>query len=287
MRISDLAEITGTTPRTVRYYHQIGLLPVPPSPHGYREYGFDHVARMLRIRWVAEGGVPLDRLPDFIAGTGRGTPTSTAADLEAALDAVTARIAELTAQRERVERLLQIVRSGSALTPLPVPLVRLYEEIEKRTKDEAVRRGVRGERDLLEIAAYRGALPDAVTAFAMKLDDAAIDEAIALFAELQHLGERIADLSADDAAAATDDLAARTLGLVVRAGGLDLIEALSPFEGGLPPAIGELVGLVFPDPLYRHFIAAVAARLGLLGPSAARAGGPSRTASTPAEVAGP
>lgn len=282
MRISQLAEITGTTPRTVRYYHQIGLLPVPPSPHGYRDYGFEHVARMLHIRWVADGGVPLDRLPDFM---GRDTSADAAADLQAALEAVTRRIEELTAQREHVARLLEIVESGSALTPLPLPLVRLYDEIENRTSDEALRRGIRGERELLEVAAYRGVLPDAVTAFAMNFYGPTLEEALELFGELQHLGERAPQLPAGGVAAAIDSLAERTVDLIARAGGLGLVEIISRFEGNLPPAVVELITLVFPEPVHRLFLTEVAERAGLLAQSQPSGGG-SRTApdSAAAEV---
>ncbi|HKU12124.1 MAG TPA: MerR family transcriptional regulator [Sinomonas sp.] len=262
MRISQLAELTGTTPRTVRYYHQIGLLPVPPSPHGYRDYGFEHVARMLHIRWVAEGGVPLERLPDFI-GDGLGSADNAAADLRAALGAVSARVEELTAQREHVARLLRIVESGEVLTPLPPLLVRLYDEIENRAGDEAVRRGIRGERELLEVAAYRGVLPEAVVSFAANLSGETIDEALELFGELQHLGERIAGLPEEEAGAAVESLAERTVGLILRAGGPDLVGIIAQFDAGLPPAIAELVWLVFPQPVHRLFLAAVAERAGI------------------------
>ncbi|MDJ0459680.1 MerR family transcriptional regulator [Arthrobacter sp. NQ7] len=286
MRISQLAEITGTTPRTVRYYHQIGLLPVPSSRHGYRDYGFEHVARMLHIRWVADGGVPLDRLPDFIGVGGSSTSADAAADLEAALEAVTRRIEELTVQQAHVARLLRIVESGSALTPLPLPLVRLYEEIENRTSDEAVRRGIRGERELLEVAAYRGVLPEAVTAFAVNFYGSTLEEALELFGELQHLGERTEGLSAGDVAAAIDSLAARTVELIARAGGMDLADLISPFEGHVPPDIMELVTLVFPGHVHRLFLTAVTERAGILAQSRP-SGGSSRTApdSTAAEVA--
>lgn len=286
MRISQLAEITGTTPRTVRYYHQIGLLPVPPSPHGYRDYGFEHVARMLHIRWVTDGGVPLDQLPDFIM---RDSSADAAEDLKAALEAVSRRIKELTAQREHVARLLEIVESGSALTPLPSPLVRLYDEIENHTSDEALRRGIRGERELLEVAAYRGVLPEAVTAFAMNFYGSTLEEALALFGELQHLGEEAAQLPEGDVAAAIDDLADRTIELIVRAGGVGVVDVISRFEGNVPPSVVELVTLVFPEHIHTLFLTALAERAGVLAQSQPSGGGtgPAAPGSAAAGVAGP
>ena len=52
MRVKELAQIAGTTPRAVRHYHHLGLLEIPPTVRGRREYGVEHVVRLLRIRWL-------------------------------------------------------------------------------------------------------------------------------------------------------------------------------------------------------------------------------------------
>lgn len=70
MRISDCADLTGTTVRTIRYYHQIGLLPVPEVRGGRRDYGLDHAARILRIRWLAEAGLALEGIAEMFAQRG-------------------------------------------------------------------------------------------------------------------------------------------------------------------------------------------------------------------------
>ena len=46
MHVKELARIAGTTPRAVRYYHHLGLLEIPPTVRGRREYGVEHVARL-------------------------------------------------------------------------------------------------------------------------------------------------------------------------------------------------------------------------------------------------
>ena len=45
MRIGDVARLAGTTPRTIRYYEEIGLLPdAPARPSGqHRLYGFSPI----------------------------------------------------------------------------------------------------------------------------------------------------------------------------------------------------------------------------------------------------
>ena len=54
MRVTQIADLAGTTPRAVRHYHRLGLLEVPPTVRGRREYGVEHLAWFLRIRWLAE-----------------------------------------------------------------------------------------------------------------------------------------------------------------------------------------------------------------------------------------
>ena len=41
LRIGEVAELTGTTPRTIRYYEEIGLLPRPPSAQAGRHRLYD------------------------------------------------------------------------------------------------------------------------------------------------------------------------------------------------------------------------------------------------------
>ena len=62
MRVAEIAELTGTTVRTVRYYHSLGLLPVPAERGGWRDYELGHVARLSRIRWLVQAGVSLETI---------------------------------------------------------------------------------------------------------------------------------------------------------------------------------------------------------------------------------
>lgn len=61
MRVSDAAKIAGCSVRTVRYYHNLGLLPVPTKQRGpWRDYEFADVARLIQIRSMAQAGMRLD-----------------------------------------------------------------------------------------------------------------------------------------------------------------------------------------------------------------------------------
>ncbi|TDN92801.1 MerR family transcriptional regulator [Microbacterium sp. BK668] len=67
LTIGQLASYAGVTVRTVRHYHQIGLLPEPERDHsGYRSYDTAAVVRLIRIRVLAEAGVPLARVQQLL-----------------------------------------------------------------------------------------------------------------------------------------------------------------------------------------------------------------------------
>jgi DNA-binding transcriptional MerR regulator len=70
LRIGSFAELTGTTPRTIRYYEEIGLLPCP-SQRGqgqhrcYTQADVDRVKEIVRLRDLL--GVSLEQLARFLA----------------------------------------------------------------------------------------------------------------------------------------------------------------------------------------------------------------------------
>jgi DNA-binding transcriptional MerR regulator len=60
LTIGQLAEHCGVTVRAIRHYHRIGLLPEPArDASGYRRYGAQSVVALVRIKVLAEAGVPL------------------------------------------------------------------------------------------------------------------------------------------------------------------------------------------------------------------------------------
>jgi len=103
MRSKDIAELAGVTPRALRHYHQIGLLPEPPRDrNGYRHYGVPDLIRLLRIKSLAATGVALSDMPSFLKKI-RG---ASANDLLAALDQqLLGQINRLQQQRQLVARL--------------------------------------------------------------------------------------------------------------------------------------------------------------------------------------
>jgi DNA-binding transcriptional MerR regulator len=67
LTIGQLASYAGVTIRAVRHYHQIGLLAEPArDASGYRTYDAAAVVRLIRIRTLAEAGVPLARVREVL-----------------------------------------------------------------------------------------------------------------------------------------------------------------------------------------------------------------------------
>ncbi|MFF5305859.1 MerR family transcriptional regulator [Streptomyces sp. NPDC013161] len=67
LTISRLAAYAGVTVRAVRHYHQVGLLPEPERDRsGYRTYDAAAVVRLIRIRALADAGVPLARVQELL-----------------------------------------------------------------------------------------------------------------------------------------------------------------------------------------------------------------------------
>ncbi|MFG3259741.1 MerR family transcriptional regulator [Streptomyces sp. NPDC048172] len=59
----QLAELADTSVRTVRHYHDVGLLAQPERrPNGYKSYGVDHLTRLLWIRRLTDLGFTLSQI---------------------------------------------------------------------------------------------------------------------------------------------------------------------------------------------------------------------------------
>jgi DNA-binding transcriptional MerR regulator len=70
LRIGEVAERTGTTPRTIRYYEEIGLLPAPGERQlgkhrCYTEADVERVREILRLRNLL--GLSLEQLSQLLA----------------------------------------------------------------------------------------------------------------------------------------------------------------------------------------------------------------------------
>jgi len=192
MRVAEIAELTGTTVRTVRYYHSLGLLPVPGERGGWRDYDLSHVARLSRIRWLVQAGVSLEtikRVLDEPEATGvEQTDDAPAAgsvveDLAEALIAVEEHLAEVTGQRDMLAGLLERARTGATVSPMSPRMAAFFDRLEQAAPDEATRCAVRKERDLTDLACYRGQMPPEAEFLFVDPDPRYDAESLALYSQ--------------------------------------------------------------------------------------------------------
>ncbi len=66
-RIGELAEKAGVTPRTLRYYEDLGLLePTERKASGFRYYGEEALARLQKIDAFKRLGLSLEEIAELI-----------------------------------------------------------------------------------------------------------------------------------------------------------------------------------------------------------------------------
>jgi len=76
MKIGELAQETGISTKTIRYYEDIKLLPAPSrEPNGYRTYEDESVERLLFIRDAQATGLTLAEIASILDLRGRGETT--------------------------------------------------------------------------------------------------------------------------------------------------------------------------------------------------------------------
>jgi|SRR5215211_286661 len=73
MRIGTLAQRTGLSTKTIRYYETIGVLPEPQrTPSGYRDYDPETCERLQFVRSAQAVGLSLGEIREILAYRDRG-----------------------------------------------------------------------------------------------------------------------------------------------------------------------------------------------------------------------
>ncbi|BBX95509.1 hypoxia response transcriptional regulator [Mycobacterium lacus] len=109
MKIGELAKLTNTSTKTIRFYEDSGLLSPPArTASGYRDYGPEIVDRLRFIRRGQAAGLTLQKVRQILAIHDRGeAPCGHVRHvLSARLDQVRAQIAELVALEGHLQTLL-------------------------------------------------------------------------------------------------------------------------------------------------------------------------------------
>lgn len=118
MKIGQVAEAAGVSVDTVRFYERRGLLPVPErTPSGYRTYSPATVERIRFARDLQQLGLTLDEIVDALHANDRGgiTCASERWRLEAVLERIDQKIADLQATRHQVEAVMAACDRGACV----------------------------------------------------------------------------------------------------------------------------------------------------------------------------
>lgn len=175
LTISQLAAYAGVTVRAVRHYHQVGLLPEPErDASGYRRYGAMAVVSLIKIRTLAQAGVPLSRIGQLL----EAEPPDFAAAVQQIDDHLRGEIERLETSRKQIAQLA----AGDGLV-LPPEVTGYLSRLREMGVSE---RMVQGERDGWILVAARW--PDRVVEWMpgklAELDDPQIARLYQVLSEL-------------------------------------------------------------------------------------------------------
>lgn len=239
LTIGRLASYAGVTIRAVRHYHQIGLLPEPErDASGYRTYDAVAVVQLVRIRTLAEAGVPLARVRELLDAD----PETFAAATNEIDRQLRAQIRALQEHRRRIARL----GSGDSLA-LPEEVVDYLDRLRATGAPETM---IVAERDAWILIAARW--PEAIPAFmAQKVAELADPKIVRLYQLIGRIAENWED---EELLRETADLMSELFEQAAASGELDwqeehvpdaeFIRLMDAFADGAHPAVGRLRELI-------------------------------------------
>jgi DNA-binding transcriptional MerR regulator len=120
LSIGEVAALTGIKPGRIRHYEVKGLVAPSYKESGYRCFGETEVLRLLYIDLLRSSGMGLEAISRSLSAD--------PGDLRVALDR---HAAVLRAERDRLERILEVIESAVAETEIGVPDEGLIERLAK------------------------------------------------------------------------------------------------------------------------------------------------------------
>jgi DNA-binding transcriptional MerR regulator len=181
LTIGQLAAYAGVTVRAVRHYHQIGLLPEPErDASGYRRYGATAVVSLIKIRTLANAGVPLSQIGQML-----GADASSFAE---AVERIDNHLRDEIEQLETSRKQIAQLTAGDSLA-LP-PEVTSY--LDRLRQIGVAERVVEGERDgwILVAARWPDRIREIMSGKFAQLDD---PQVVRLYRVLSEVSESDAD----------------------------------------------------------------------------------------------
>ncbi len=201
LSVKEIAEIAGVTPRTVRHYHSIGVLPEPPRDgSGYRRYGGKEVIELVRITRLRALGMSLPQIAQRV-GAADSDDVSLTDALGALADEFDAEIGRLVITRDRLR---ELARSETFDQPAEA-LTRALQDQGVLRPAEHLRTGERWAAAVLD-ALHPEGMPGVLAQASGLFGDSTVLAALRpLRRRLRNLGPRspdakIAELAADVAA---------------------------------------------------------------------------------------
>ncbi|MFG2711832.1 MerR family transcriptional regulator [Streptomyces goshikiensis] len=118
MRIGELAELAGTSTRTLRYYESRGLLPARRDGQGHRTYDEGDLRMLRQIRMLRDFGFELEETRPFVDCLRAGHPAgdscpSSLAVYRRKLAELDGLIGQLADVREQVARQLSAAEAAA------------------------------------------------------------------------------------------------------------------------------------------------------------------------------
>ena len=122
LTIGQLARHAGVPAKTVRFYHSIGLLPEPArDASGYRRYSAADAIALLKVRALAEAGIPLAQIPALL--------TANREDRTAAIERIDRDLEQRITRLQDTRRRLHTVADQTQLPPGVAPYLELLTRI--------------------------------------------------------------------------------------------------------------------------------------------------------------
>ncbi|MGI5290836.1 MerR family transcriptional regulator [Nonomuraea polychroma] len=115
LSIGEVAELTSLTPRTIRYYHEIGLVPEPDRDSaGNRSYHMEEITRLLWVQRMTAAGLSLEAVREAAEATDDQQVQTLLTELDRILAAKEERLRQ---QRAVVAQLREFGSTTGLFTP--------------------------------------------------------------------------------------------------------------------------------------------------------------------------
>lgn len=120
LTIGKLAKFSGVGVETIRYYQQLGLLPVPVATGAYRHYPASLVSRIRFIKRAQELGFSLSEIADLLSFEDGADRCSIRRLANEKLEQIQAKLRDLNRMKKVLSQLIHECEETSTEQPCPI-----------------------------------------------------------------------------------------------------------------------------------------------------------------------